>query len=159
MPGSQRFPDQVAKALRAAGWPFTQDRSAKIRAWREQLEASAGFSMSSEAQLALDEFGGLDIRDRGAGVDLARVPFRLDPTVALGEEDRFARASRLVGTDLYPLGDYEDGHALIAIGRDGRVFLLMDRVWIAGPSLDEALINLILGRGIQAVGGGEGFDG
>jgi hypothetical protein len=78
-------------------------------------------------------------------VTSAKEYFEIDPLLALGEGDRFSHFSDHVGTNLYPLGEGAGGHYFLAIGEDGRVFLLMEDIKIIGNDFDEALESLILG--------------
>jgi hypothetical protein len=97
------------------------------------------------ARSALLEFGGLQIQQSGPGLECARAPFRFDPLLALGEEDRFEEFESILQTRLYPLGDVWNGHSFLAIAEDGRVFLVGDDLFFAGNTIDEALERFILG--------------
>lgn len=85
------------------------------------------------------------MRLAGRGEVWSRQSFRIDPALALGEEDRFTDFSRMLGTRLFPLG--EAGHeAFLALGEDGKVYALMLDLWLVGDSMEEAIEALVRGR-------------
>jgi hypothetical protein len=120
------------------------DASAKLGSWTSQL--APGFVIFPAAAVALRRFGGIDVVQSGWGVSVARETFTLDPTLALGEEDRFRDYEVLIGQHLYPLGECGNGNYFLAISEDGSVFALMEGIDLVGRSVDEAIENLIAGR-------------
>lgn len=72
--------------------------------------------------------------------------FDLNPSLAMGEEDRFRRYEEAVSVPLYPLGEACGGHVFMAIAEDGRVFAIMDDLWHIADSIEEALESLVRGR-------------
>ncbi|WXA90048.1 SUKH-3 domain-containing protein [Pendulispora brunnea] len=101
--------------------------------------------MSNAAYKALAEFGGLKMDISGPGVDFAKGSFQLDPTLALGEEDRFGTYENR-SRRLYPLGEAYGGNPFLGIDEQGCVFVLMDEASRIGRSIEEALEGLLLGR-------------
>ena len=145
MDGS-RFSKIVSETLRAAGW--FPGRRVPTDNWRQRLEADS-FRSSEVAVDALAEFGGLQIRQRGAGITMARESIDLDPCLALGERDRFLQFEGLIGRGLFPLGEGGGGHFFIAMSDEGAVFGVADGIVQLGATIEEALTNLILGiRGV-----------
>ena len=114
--------------------------------WRRELEGPGGFVRFPAATAALAEFGGLRVEQGGAGVTSARETFELDPTLAVGEADRFARFESIVGRRLYPLGEAGGGQYFLAISEDGQVFGVGDSIFDIGRTISEAIENLIVGR-------------
>ncbi len=102
--------------------------------------------MFDAARHALTEFGGLKVDVDGPGVDFAKGSFQLDPSLAIGEEDRFDVFEKRLASRLYPLGEAYGGHTFLAIDDQGSVFLLMGDVRRIGRSIGEALEGLILGK-------------
>ena len=118
-----------------------------VAQWRRALESDAGFRLHPVAESVLLEYGGLVIDSHGPGRDLARSPLRLDPTLALGEEDRLHEYfPELAGREFFPLGETDHGHAFLAIDRRGAVVQVMDEVYGRWSSFESALESLLLGR-------------
>lgn len=134
----------VESAIRAAGWYERRTDADTVRRWSESLDTPTGFRMFPAAEEALSEYGGLEIHAEGAGRDVARTSVKLDPTLALGEEERFARFRAQVG-EIYPLGEVGDGHAFLAMDRAGRVYLLLEDLQPLAPSIRQAIAALLLG--------------
>ena len=86
--------------------------------------------------------------DEKAGESAAVEPFSLDPSAAAGEEDRFAEHSAAVGERIYPFGEHADGRGFLGVGTSGRVYLVEEDVALLGETIEEALENLVLGRGV-----------
>jgi hypothetical protein len=97
------------------------------------------------------EFGGVTVSESGPGISTFRSPFSFLPTAAAWECDRLLAAGEALGVSLYPLGDFEHGHAFLAIDPAGRVFLVMECVWLVGNTLDEALVKLIRGIEVEPI--------
>jgi hypothetical protein len=76
----------------------------------------------------------------------------LDPSLALGEDERFLAASRLVGAALFPLGEAYCGHAFLGIDSLGRVYVVDDGVGLLGLDVSAALDAIIEGRLPQHMG-------
>lgn len=101
--------------------------------------------MFGTAEAALLEFGGLRVTASGPGVDRAREPFELDPTLAIDAESLFNEYSALLEKKLFPMGEASD-QAFIAIADTGEVYLIFEGVQLIGMNVREALSNLIEGR-------------
>ncbi|WP_326599287.1 SUKH-3 domain-containing protein [Streptomyces sp. NBC_01803] len=133
------------QVLRDAGW--FPGRSVTTTEWENVLRESGDFEMHEAARLFLTEFGGLEINQEGPGKNMARSPFRLDPTVAKWDEEIFDVLSEEAGVYLYPIGDAFRRNQYLGIAADGAVYLGMDSVMLLARSPDRALENLI--EGIQ----------
>lgn len=142
---NKRFSEFVESILKSSGWFPNRNMGDTVLKWEQELHNSDGFNMFSDAEKVLLEFGGLVVNQRGAGKTCAREPFRILPTLAIYEGDRFIDYSHLLNIKLYPLGEAFDGHYFLAIGEDGRIFLIMDDIQMIGRNFDEALENLIIG--------------
>jgi hypothetical protein len=132
--------------MTAAGWYEGRALSVEVlHRWEQQL-GKEGFRMSAPAAVALAEFGGLRVEQRAAGVDMSRETFEFDPTLAIGERDRFLRFESPGVGRLFPLGEAAGGHAFLAISDAGHAFLLADSLLPIGSSIEEAIRNLVEGR-------------
>ncbi|MBF6045538.1 hypothetical protein GO001_09935 [Streptomyces sp. NRRL B-1677] len=118
--------EEVEVVLREAGW--FPGRQVSVEAWKTQF-ASRGVHMHHAAERFLTEFGGLTVEVHGPGVTCAREPFELNPSLCLGEEDRFAEWSAVVGSSIYPIGEMGDGRFFLGIDEASIVYLVAD--WIA----------------------------
>lgn len=135
--------------LRSAGWE--PGRAIDVDRWRVGLEVD-GFVFHDAAIRFLSEFGGLDVRIRGTGVDHAREPFELDPTLCSGDSDRFEDWSNSVGTCFAPVGVVNYGHAFLAIDEDGILYVMADNLLRLNVGID-GLRMLIRGeRGSEVSG-------
>lgn len=140
---------QTRGKLLASGWVEGADRSRELAAWVDQL--GPDFELSSAARRMLELFGGIAVNQRGQGEECAIESFELVPTLAVDEAERFEQFSSLLGTSLFPLGEAGNGHVFLAAAPDGRVFALMDDLWLVGPDIGGALDNLVLGRRLVPV--------
>jgi hypothetical protein len=143
----ERFSREVADVLSRSGW--FPGRRVDVSQWSDVLDETDqpdGFRLPSTARAALEEFGGLSIRQRGPGVDYARPSVTFDPLSASGEEDRFDEWSKRIESRLYPLGEDLYGTYWMAMDEQGRVFLVGPELHYAGPDMDAAIENLVLGR-------------
>ena len=152
----QRHDPEVERLLVAAGWHPGRQVADLVAQWRGALESDGGFQLHPAAESVLLEYGGLVIDSHGPGRDLARSPLHLDPTLAVGEEDRLHEYfPELAGRDFFPLGETDHGHAFLAIDHRGAVVQVMDEVYGEWPSFDAALESLLLGRRGAASGEAE----
>jgi hypothetical protein len=133
---------EVEAVLMQAGWDPDRDRSTEVTAWLGQL--GEAFPIVRTALDVLGRFGGLDVELIGPGEEWSRQSFRIDPTLALGEDDRFTDFSEMLGVRLFPLGEVGN-QALLALGEDGKVYALMLDLWWVGDSIDEAIERLVRG--------------
>lgn len=135
---------EVRRVLNAAGWTEQRNVAREIDAW--SLKLSPGFRLFPAAEMTLRRYGGIHIKQAGPGEETARESFELNPLLAIGEEDRFDEYACRLGKPLYPLGEAGNGHVFLAIASDGRVFALMEDLWLLGENMEAALETLILGR-------------
>lgn len=142
---SEAFNDAVRKVLSAAGWYPGRREPALLKQWQRELVGEGGFTIFPAAERALLEFGGLRIDERGPGIDRAREPFVLDPSLAVGAESVFLDYAGLLQKRLFPLGE-AGGQAFIAIAESGEVFLIFEGILLIAATIEDALANLIEGR-------------
>jgi hypothetical protein len=102
--------------------------------------------MTACAKKVLEEFGGIRLECEGAGLGCARGSVHFDPTLALGEEDRFRAVFHEAGREMFPLGEAFGGHAFVGIDAEGRVYLIDDDVRLLGDTVYRALDSIVLGR-------------
>jgi hypothetical protein len=137
---------EVRRVLGDAGWTPTRRDAQAVDGWRQMIDSPGGFQMFPAARGALEEFGGLRVDRRGPGINRAKSSFRIDPTVAKLEYDRFHDFESELGVRLYPLGEVDDGHAYLAVDESGRAYLLMEELFDQYPSVLAALASFIVGR-------------
>jgi hypothetical protein len=146
------FPQEVADTLRRAGWIPGERDPVRARAWALALAAHAApdgrhHAIVDPAVRAFAEYGGLAVRQDGAGEQIARSSFVLDPMRGVHAVAVIAELGELVGARMTPLGEEGDGTGVLAMDERGRVFLLDHTAdWHLGDSLGEALTTLVLGR-------------
>ncbi|MCX4747109.1 SUKH-3 domain-containing protein [Kitasatospora sp. NBC_01287] len=149
-----RFPADVAAALKQAGWHPGRWELPRAEGWADELLArhdrhdldTVPHAVFPAAIEAWAEFGGLSFDLSGAGREVARTPFLLDPLCGLHLSRTLADLSRALGSRVAPLGEERYGQALLAIDEEGRVYSL-DHTgeWYLGPDLDHAVATLVLG--------------
>jgi hypothetical protein len=143
---SAEWSPETQAILRSAGWYPERRERERVAGWRRALSTPGGFELSAAAERVLEEFGDLRVERRGPGLEVARGGFELDPALAEGEEDRFARLGRPLGANLFPLGEALGGHVFLAIDEAGRVYLVGDEIHALGSNIYQALDNLLMGR-------------
>ncbi|WP_327071641.1 SUKH-3 domain-containing protein [Kitasatospora sp. NBC_01250] len=146
-----RFPADVAAALKQAGWHPGRWEIRRAEEWADELLSrhSADGVQHAVFPAAIEawaEFGGLSFDLGGAGRELARTPFLLDPICGLHLPRTLADLSRALDSRVAPLGEEHYGQALLAIDEAGRVYSL-DHTgeWFLGADLDQAVTALVLG--------------
>lgn len=137
----------VLAVLAKSGWHPEHDASDRLDEWARRL--GNDFTVFPAAREVLRRFGGILVEQSGPGEELSRESFCFDPSLAVGEGPRFKEFSALVGSSLFPLGEYANGHSFLAVDEGGRVFALMDDLWIVGPDIITAIENLVFGRGVR----------
>ncbi|MFG3100261.1 SUKH-3 domain-containing protein [Streptomyces sp. NPDC048182] len=144
--GVRRWSPATERVLRSAGW--RPGRSVSVDNWEKVLrEADDGYVMHEAARRFLAEFGGLEVFEKGPGVNAGRASFRLDPALAKWDYEIIESLGEEVEVSLYPLGDLWQGNFYLAMAENGTVYFGMDDAeWLA-QSPDEALDRLI--RGIR----------
>jgi hypothetical protein len=133
---SQRFPESVQKLLLKAGWFPGRDV--------ELPALPTDYVLFDKAEKALREFGALKVGETGAGVDLAKSDTLFLPAMAEGMSPGTGVFSK-AGKRIYPLGELYGGAALLFIDEEGGVHYWHDEVEPVAPSLDQALVKLLLG--------------
>jgi hypothetical protein len=142
------------EVLRDAGWAPGRDiGSAEVSRWRLRYTVAHNGVSDGEpspcwngaADTFLRAFGGLSIRQEGAGVDLARNSFDLDPELLLNWTRSLAVRGQELGTVLAPLGSVQN-NAAITVSAEG-VIHLVDHTgeWAFEPGLERGLSDLIDG--------------
>ncbi|MDG9705318.1 SUKH-3 domain-containing protein [Streptomyces sp. DH37] len=155
MPGPRdtttRFPVPVDAALRAAGWRPGRRDIAQAEIWADTLRAHrspAGHrhAVFPAAVEAWAEFGGLHIAGAEPGRHIAPTAVRMDPLYGLHWPRTLADLGRALDTVIAPLGEEDNGNALLAIDEQGRVYSI-DHTgdWYLGPTVDAALTTLVTG--------------
>ncbi|MEU8744521.1 SUKH-3 domain-containing protein [Streptomyces parvulus] len=144
--GSPRWSPETERVLRLAGW--RPGRAVSADAWELAMrEADDGYVMHEAARQFLSEFGGLEVHERGPGVNAARIPFRLDPSLAKWDFEIIESLSEDAEAQLYPVGDLSQGNYYLTVADDGKVYLGMDEVELLADTVDAALDKLV--RGIR----------
>lgn len=133
----------VVNELRDAGW--RSGGSVDLRDWVEALSLDGFPRPHAAARAFLARYGGLKLPCRGPGLSSVKEAFEIDPTLALGEADRFADWTSKLGSLLYPLGELDDGRYFLGIDERGEVYLVSD--WLASfGRTDVAISHLVLGE-------------
>ncbi|MEE1788877.1 SUKH-3 domain-containing protein [Streptomyces sp. SP17BM10] len=146
-----RFPADVAAELKAAGWHPGRWEIRRAEEWADTLAghgdpAGVPHAVFPAAVEAWAEFGGLAFDLSGAGRQLARTPFLIDPMCGLHLPRTLADLGRALGSKVAPLGEEAYGQALLAVDEEGRVYSL-DHTgeWFLGHGIDQAITTLVLG--------------
>ncbi|MFF8940874.1 SUKH-3 domain-containing protein [Streptomyces sp. NPDC014864] len=140
---AQRWSAETDRVLREAGW--FPGRAVATQRWETVLQEHGGFEVHEAARRFLVEFGGLESNERGPGKTMARMGFRLDPTVAEWDDEIFDVLSEEAGADLYPIGEADRRNSYLGIAPNGAVYISMDSVTLLAATADEALEKLAEG--------------
>ena len=141
-----RFSIETEHLLKAAGWFEGRSVPDLVESWRAELETDDGFVLSPAARQVLNEFGGLHIQSRGAGIDCAKSDVNINPLLAIDEEDHFFSFTCLRGKQLFPLGEAELIHLFLAIDESRNIYLIMEFVLYVANTIEEALETMLLGK-------------
>lgn len=135
----------AAEELARLGW--TPGRvCSEVDRWESELVRSDPYFVPLPAAHAfLVQFGGLVRRAWSPGTRHARGPFALVPTLAMGEGDRFATHAHVIGSRLYPVGEYGDGRSFIGVGEHGGMFLVDESLLELGHATGAGLTRMLLG--------------
>lgn len=143
----------AAESLTAAGWSPGRDLgSGQVSQWRLRYTVAhdgvvdeASSCWNDAATEFLRSFGGLAVNQSGAGVDLARNSFTIEPLLLVHWARPLAIRSRELETVLAPIGRVENG-AAIALSSDNRVYLIdHSSDWAYEPGLERGLSDLLDG--------------
>ena len=138
---SPRFSPDVENRLRRAGW--FPGREVETDPWRVPLEEE-GFVFPEVVVRFLAEFNGLYLEHDGPGIDVGRQPVEFDPTLAVGEVDRFEAWGADVGRVIAPIGELERGLFFLGMDETGEIYLVSN--WAARYGVGDAgLEGLLLG--------------
>ena len=120
------FSDKTSQILHAGGW--TEDRLLPADSFIEKL-TKAGYKPHAAALEVLQRFGGLEfsfqINTRGKKVledYILHFHFDIDRTIAICDIEDLEDYGNCIGTNLCPVGEYNNGHFMVAVAEDGRVF-------------------------------------
>ena len=133
---NQRFPNRVQQLLIAAGW--FPGRCVELPVLPKD------FVLFDAAEKALHEFGGLKIAASAEGVDFFGDGIVFLPAVAEGLSPGTGLIAKN-GKRIFPLGGFFCTHAVLFIDEDGEAYDWFDDVELVAPSLDQALVKLLLG--------------
>lgn len=136
----RRWPEETDRVLRAAGW--CPGRSVPTATWESVLHLHGEFEMHEAARRFLAEFGGVGIPFREPWDSMPWGEFRLDPLLALWDDEIFDDLSEQAGTYLYPIGMVDRRNQYLGIAEDGAVYVGMDSVALLAPTPDEAVQRL-----------------
>ena len=144
----ERFSNQVAEVLRAAGWQEGRDIGAQAEEQlRRAIEAARTEGRELEAfpaiRAALHEFGGLTVTKEAVGA-FNGYDFRIDSSLQVRGFGIYEEIAKVVGGRVFPLGIEPDEHSSLAMAENGEVYLLhFARDCYVGASMDAALDALI----------------
>ncbi|MFE9765759.1 SUKH-3 domain-containing protein [Streptomyces sp. NPDC005808] len=136
----RRWPADTDRVLRTAGW--YPGRSVPTETWEGILRRHGEFEMHDAAQRFLAEFGCVGIPYREPWESMPWGEFRLDPLLALWEDEVLEDLSDQAGTYLYPIGMIDRCNQHLGIAENGAVYVGMDSVMPLAATPDEALVKL-----------------
>lgn len=133
----ERFESRVKTILKHAGW--NDHRSIPLPSLPEE------YTLFEAAERVLKEFGGLHPGEVGPGENRATSDVEYDPGGACGLSD-VTGLTAPNGMQIFPLGEFQHGHAYLFIDEAGHVYSYFDELDHLADSHDEALSKLLLGR-------------
>lgn len=131
--------------LENAGWSPYRREARRVDDWKRAFSEHGEPALPGVAEQILLEFGGIEMRVDGPGLHRARGGLRFDPTLALGEAERFGRHSAKLGTQLFPLGEAFDGHAFLGTDSAGKIYLVGDELEFVGEDIYGAVEAILQG--------------
>jgi hypothetical protein len=136
--------DAVQAILRPQGW--SPGRKVSTRDWIHQL-VSEGYTVLPQAELLLQNFGGLEITPARRPIDAyAADVIRFDPAKAsAGEFERVDFWQRQLGQRLTPLGELVACESILLLGESGYVFCEWSNIIAeCGSSFEDALESTLI---------------
>jgi hypothetical protein len=136
----KRFSEATNNILHLAGWFEGRDVLAQVR-------IPGGYVLFPAAREVLREFGNLHIGSVGPGKECATADVKIDPSVTEGGEECIAEFENKLGLKLFPLGEAQNGHFILFIDQQGRIFAswLLHDISLYAKSFDRALELLLYG--------------
>jgi hypothetical protein len=141
-----RFTERVRQVLVAAGWHEGRDigrRAEDLLARATAAARSEGYGLEAfpAAIAAVREFGSLTVTRGTTGIEFRGHGFRIDPSEVAAGFAAFADLERIIGAPTFPLGLDLDEYGTLALGAEGRVYLLHHTTgfYVVGETLDNAL--------------------
>ncbi|MFJ9084686.1 SUKH-3 domain-containing protein [Streptomyces sp. NPDC102384] len=140
---------EVADALVSFGW--SRDRRVDPGPWTAPFEEQ-GIAVHEPVRDFLARFSGLSFEISGPGINCAREPFEIDPSLCQGEEDRFSEWGEELGIQLFPIGELDHGRFFLGMDEQGVLYLVADWVARFGP-WPEAIDALVRGVKPEEIAG------
>jgi hypothetical protein len=113
------FSEKSMQILRDGGW--TEDRLLPADSFIEKL-TKAGYTPHPAALEVLQQFGGLEFSHEDLEGYRWRFHFDIDRTISICDIEDIEDYGNCIGTILCPVGEFDNGHFLVAVSEDGRVF-------------------------------------
>lgn len=120
------FSEKALHILHAGGW--TEDRLLPADDFVNKL-TEAGYKPHAAALEVIQRFGGLNfsfqVDSKGHKAlegYIQRFHFDIDRTIAICDIEDIEDYGNCIGTILCPVGEDRNGHTLVAVSEDGRVF-------------------------------------
>ena len=146
---TERFSNQVAWALRAAGWQDGRDIGAQAEEMLERSIAGAhaeGVELESfpAVRAALHEFGGLAVTEAAVGPFNGK-DFLIDSSVLVSGFKSYEQYGHIVHGRCFPLGLVFEEHSALLMAENGEVYLEHGPTgtYYVGASMDAALDAMI----------------
>ncbi|MDX3751161.1 SUKH-3 domain-containing protein [Streptomyces sp. AK08-02] len=136
----RRWPAETDRVLRAAGW--YPGRSVPTATWESILHQQGEFEMHEAAQRFLAEFGCVGVPHREPRDSMPWGEFRLDPLLAMWDDEILDDLSEQAGTYLYPVGMIDRTNQYVGVAEDGAVYVGMDSVRLLAATPDEAMAEM-----------------
>lgn len=140
----ERFSQEVLRLLLKAGW--FPGRKVPIPVGPFEFE------LFEFARQTLEEFGGLEIGEQGAGEQLARDILDFTQTDFIGlreallDDEPLSDARTEEGCRVFPVGKTCSSHIALLVDEFGRLYQYYDRLERLGDSIGEGFANVLLGR-------------
>ena len=141
-----RFTGLGLQVLTAAGWSAGRDigpQAEDLLARTVAAARSEGYELEAfpGAVAAMHEFGALTVTRETTGIEFRGHGFRIDPSEVAAGLATFADLVRIIGVPAFPLGSDLDEYGTLALGADGRVYLLHHATgfYVVGETLGKAL--------------------
>jgi len=139
-----QFSDHTLRILHQGEW--NSQRHIATDDYRKLL-LNAGYRPHTAALELLEQFGGLQFTFPSAKLTgyMVEFDFNLEQTLAVCDIDDIIDYGKCIGTVLCPVGEANNGHAILAVGDDAHVFAYFNPfISLLGHSFVEAIETLCL---------------
>ena len=142
--------DDVLRYLIDAGWNDRRDVSGQVLKWERELFEKHHEDLLENSKDILREFGLLSVGCGGKGVECAKSKINFDPTLIDAGWERICSFAEDLGVNFSLVGEIDGGHFYLVVDEGGKLYVLLDEIYLIGGDIRSAIDNLLTGvKGVE----------